>query len=130
MKSSTNKAKTIFCDIDGTILEHAGEMDDLIFSLTNPTSEDSPQLLPGVKERFQEWEEKGYNIILTTGRRESLRQSTELQLFVLGISYDQLVMGIGGGQRVLINDLKPDSTGSTAIAICLERNKGMEGVEV
>jgi len=130
MKSLTNKAKTIFCDIDGTILQHAGEMENLISVLGNPRHELNPKLLPGVKERFQEWEEKGYNIILTTGRRESLRVSTEQQLFVLGISYDQLIMGIGGGQRVLINDLKPNNTESTAIAICLERNKGMEDIKI
>jgi len=124
---SLTKAKTIFCDIDGTILPHSGEMETLIDHVYN---DKNLSLLPGVKEKFQEWEEQGHNIILTTGRRESLRDATEKQLIKAGISYDLLIMGIGGGQRVLINDLKPDSKEPTAVAICIERNKGMEGVTV
>jgi len=130
MKSLNNKAKTIFCDIDGTILNHAGKIDDLIYQLRKPEYQLGAKLLEGVKERFQEWEERGYNIILTTGRRESLREVTEKQLLRLGISYDQLIMGIGGGQRVLINDLKPNSTEPTAIAICLKRDGGMKNVKI
>ena len=39
-------------------------------------------------------------------------------------------MGIGGGARVLINDLKPDRDGDTAIAINLKRDKGVEDVKI
>lgn len=38
-------------------------------------------------------------------------------------------MGISGGVRVLINDKKPDKKDDTAIAICVDRNGGIEGVE-
>ena len=40
------------------------------------------------------------------------------------------IMGLGGGNRVVINDFKPNSTIPTAEAICLERNKGLEAVNV
>ena len=73
---------------------------------------------------------KGYNIILTTGRKESLRQVTEKQLSDVGIFYDQLVMGLGGGVRVLINDLKEDSDMITAVAICVDRDKGISKIEL
>ena len=39
-------------------------------------------------------------------------------------------MGIGGGTRVLINDLKPDRDGDTAIAINLKRDIGVKDVEI
>jgi len=39
-------------------------------------------------------------------------------------------MGIGGGARVLINDLKPDRADDTAIAINLKRDIGVKDVEI
>ena len=77
-----------------------------------------------------EWDAKGYNIILITGRRESQRQKTEKQLDLFGIFYDQLIMGVGGGDRVIINDRKPNSDRDTAYAINLNRNEGVENVEI
>ena len=115
--------KTIFLDIDGTLLRHCG-------SLTNIFFEDSPQVLDGAIEKINEWESKGYNIILTTGRKESLRRITENQLVKLGIVYDQLIMGLGGGPRYIINDLKPNSEEPTAQAINLKRNGGIGNVKI
>lgn len=116
------RPKTIILDIDGTLVKHYG---------TSQTSVGDPKVLPGVIEKLNEWDMKGYNIILMTGRRESLRQLTEEQLLQVGVFYDQLIMGVGGGQRVLINDLKSDPEfGDTAIAIQLERNVGLEGIEI
>ena len=57
-------------------------------------------------------------------------RTTERQLREAGIVYDRLLMGIGGGARVLINDLKPDRKGNTAIAINLNRNKGVQNVKI
>jgi hypothetical protein len=44
---------------------------------------------------------------------------------IAGINYDQLIMGFGGGDRILINDRKSDSDRDTAYAINLKRNKGL-----
>mgnify|MGYP000255352474 FL=1 len=46
------------------------------------------------------------------------------------IIYDQLIMGFGGGDRILINDRKKDSERNTASVINLTRNKGVEDVEL
>jgi hypothetical protein len=35
------------------------------------------ELLEGTIEKLLEWDKKGYNIILTTGRKESLSSITE-----------------------------------------------------
>ena len=114
---------TIFCDIDGTLVRHSPPE---IASL--PTHK--MDLLPGTLQKFNEWDRKGYRIILTTGRKESMRVQTEKQLSEVGIVYDKLIMGIGGGKRVLINDRKPYKDEDYAIAINIERDRGISGIEI
>ena len=111
--------RTIILDIDGTLIEHRG-------TLSKATSEykSGEKALKGTIEKIDEWEGKGYNIILITGRKESSRAFTEKQLFEMNIFYDQLIMGVGGGIRHLVNDQKPNGT-FTAYAHNLERNKGI-----
>lgn len=116
-----NRPKTIICDIDGCIFRRRGDITQAhLIDL---------ELLPGVKEKWIEWDRAGYNIILMTGRRESTRSHTCAQLARAGIFYDQLIMGVGGGPRVLINDYKPNSKKPTAIAVNLKRDEGMENVK-
>ena len=67
------RPKTIFCDIDGTLVKHS-------FPTNNTDSLKTLKLLPGTIGKISEWDAKGYNIILTTGRRESMRKATEEQL--------------------------------------------------
>jgi uncharacterized HAD superfamily protein len=114
---------TIFCDIDGTLVTH-----------TKPTDSQKPthklNLLEGTIEKILEWDKSGYNIILTTGRKESLREVTQNQLAEKGIIYDQLIMGVGGGKRYLINDRKPYGTEDYAIAINLDRNSGIKNIQI
>ena len=81
-------------------------------------------------EKINEWDLKGYNLILITGRRESQRRRTEKQLSSFGIFYDHLIMGVGGGDRVIINDKKPNKEGDTALAINLKRNEGLKNVKL
>lgn len=123
MNSADKRSHTIFCDIDGTLVTHSP-----------PTTSQLPthklELLEGTIEKILEWDKLGYKIILTTGRKESLRRVTELQLEEVGIIYDQLIMGIGGGKRYIINDRKPNGTEDYAIAINLTRNKGIKNLEL
>ena len=116
------RPKTIFCDIDGTLVKHH-------IPAKNTDALKTLQLLPGTIEKFSEWDAKGYNIILTTGRRESMRKSTEKQLAEVGIFYDKLIMGIGGGDRIVINDNKLDGR-QTAFAFNIERDKGIKDIEI
>ena len=118
-----NRPKTIFCDLDGTLVKHTNPID-----IQDPNLE--LEVLPGVYERLVEWDTKGYHIVITTGRKESMRKSTEIQLAEAGIMYDQLIMGIGGGVRVLINDTKPYGDFNTAEAINLNRNEGIKNIKI
>jgi ribonucleotide monophosphatase NagD (HAD superfamily) len=116
------RPKTIICDIDGTLVLH-NKPSDVAKKSTELT------LLEGTIDKLNEWERNGYNIILLTGRKESMRQVTVDQLSQLGIYYDQLMMGVGGGVRYLINDYKPDGT-EAAFAINVERNKGIKNINI
>ena len=118
-----SRPKTIFCDLDGTLVKHSNPID-----VQNPNLE--LEVLPGTHKRLVEWDTKGYYIVITTGRKESARQPTIKQLSRAGIIYDQLIMGFGGGDRILINDRKKDSERNTASVINLTRNKGVEDVEL
>ena len=116
------RPKTIICDIDGTLVKHE-------LPWKNTSASQKLELLPGTIEKFSDWDSKGYNIILMTGRKESLRVNTEKQLSDIGIFYDKLIMGVGGGPRIIINDNKPDGR-ETAFAYSLERNKGISNLDI
>lgn len=112
--------KTIFCDIDGTIFKHKG---DIYKNILEP-----PEILNGVIDKFKDWDKNNYKIILTTGRKESYRQQTIEQLKLVGINYDELIMGLPNGDRILINDKKELGIDYTAYAYNLIRNEGMNNI--
>lgn len=118
------RPKTIFLDLDGCVFKH----------ISNPNGHaikpEDTVLLPGVAEKFNEWIMKDYKIILTTGRKECAREQTIEQLKYHGLVYDVLIMGLGGGFRVLINDYKPGNPDPTAVGITLPRNEGLTKVTV
>jgi len=116
------RPKTIICDIDGTIVKHE-------LPHKNTSASKKLEILPGTIEKFSEWDAKGYNIILMTGRKESLRLNTEKQLAEAGIFYDKLIMGVGGGPRIIINDNKPDGT-LTAFSHSIPRNEGISSISI
>jgi len=114
--------KTLFIDIDGTLVTHQKNLTDMFLK--------DMEVLPGVLEKFNEWDAKGYKIILTTGRKECLRKITEEQLLKNGIFFDQLIMGLSRGERILINDLKPNNEMNVATAIQITRNVGLSDIDI
>lgn len=121
---------TLFIDIDGTLVSFPDTEKEY---RKIARGEQKLFLLPGVREKLWEWESKGYKIILTTGRREMFRYETEYALKYAGIGYEQLIMGVGCGPRYVINDRKPgikNGKKDTAFAINVDRNEGLENVEI
>jgi len=116
------KNYTIFCDLDGTLWEQGDPTE-----IAKPGYQ--PKIIHGTVEKIREWDSKGFKIILTTGRKESLRDVTIKQLSYAGVVYDQLVMGIGGGSRVLINDLRANGDQS-AFVYQPARNEGIAGINL
>ena len=114
--------KTIFTDIDGTLV-HQVNFEDL-----DPFESVA---LPGVVDKMVDWFKKGYHIVLTTARPESLRHETIQEMDILGIPFHQLVMGIGRAERVLINnnsDKKPNEV--RAEGIIVQKNGGFSNVNL
>ena len=108
--------KTIFSDIDGTLIEQVR------FEELNPNV---VNVLIGVKEKMDEWYEMGHYIVLTTARPEYLREVTIQQMEAAGIRYHQLVMGIGREERILINNNNSgDPNRDRALSVAVKRDAG------
>jgi hypothetical protein len=85
-------------------------------------------LLDGVLEKFEQWKYDECRIILTTARPESMRDITEHQLRGHKLFWDDLIMGLPRGPRVVINDTKDDGT-ITAFGVPVVRNAGLRGLD-
>jgi len=110
------KKNTYFVDIDGTIF---------VYRKFETYESSEAQVIKSTKQYLQQVKDEGHMIILTTARPENLREHTVYELSKNNIPYDRLIMGIERGPRYLINDLSPKEPGDRAIAINLERDKGI-----
>jgi NDP-sugar pyrophosphorylase family protein len=95
MEYKVPKPKTYLLDLDGTVLMHAHKYSNL---------SRVPELCPGVKEALDEIDSRGDKIILMSARKESARKITESILNELSVPFDQLVLNVGQGCRVIVND--------------------------
>ena len=116
-----NEYKTIFSDIDGTLIRQVPfeEMDA-----------NNVEVLPGVAEKMAEWYKAGHYVVLTTARPEKYRGLTIMQMNNAGILFNQLVMGIGRSERILINNnskYTPDV--NRAFAVPVHRDGGFSEVD-
>lgn len=112
--------QTVFLDIDGTIVFHEGDLEQMMKQM---------HLLPKTVSKLKEWRRNGVYIVLTTARPEGIRSHVESQLHRRGVFYDQLIMGLPTGPRTVINDTKPDGT-ITAKAHPLHRDQGIGEIEL
>ena len=113
---SEKNIKTIFCDIDGTLLRQVD---------FNELNEYDFEVLPGALEKFREWITDGHHIVITTARPESLRGLTIRQLGNAGFQCHQMVMGIGREERILINNnSSKDEERNRALSVSLKRDAG------
>lgn len=113
---STDKPKTLFLDIDGTLLRHQHTITDVYLQ--------PAEVLPGVVEKINEWDSQGHIIILVTARKESTRELTERQLRQFGLAWNHLIMGVGGGRRFLVNDKLNEGDINRAVGINVVTNDG------
>jgi NDP-sugar pyrophosphorylase family protein len=113
---NTNKPKTLFLDIDGTLLKHQHTISDVYIQ--------PAEILPGVVKKINEWDSQGHTIILVTARKESTRELTEQQLRQFGLAWNSLIMGVGGGCRYLVNDKLTFNDIDRAVSINVVTNEG------
>jgi len=104
------RSPTYFLDLDGVIFKHQGGGSKWYGLMS---------LCPRVRETLDRLETLGACIIIVTARKESARRITERQLEALAVPYDQLIMGITAGTRILVNDKE-------SFVLNLNRNEGIE----
>lgn len=109
------KINTYFIDIDGVLFENGAQYFKPYWGTTKPILENI--------EKIKELKRNGNYIIITTSRTEEYREITEKQFKEMDIEYDQLVMGIGNGKRIIINDFSNSNPYPSCIAINIERNE-------
>lgn len=105
--------KTWILDLDGTIVKHNGYKID---------GKDS--FLSGAKEFLQQLPQEDM-VIFVTSREKQYQKLTEDFLAEYCIRYHQVIYGAPYGERILINDAKPDGL-QTAIAINTKRDDFVE----
>ena len=101
---------TWILDIDGTLVKHNGYLTD-----------EGDTLLDGVAEFLAGIPEKDM-IILVTARPSEFRGKTEKFLLENNIRYDYIIFDAPVGERIVINDSKPDGL-VTAYAVERTRDK-------
>jgi len=107
--------KTLFLDIDGVLLSNTSDKIPPLNGTGSPLKEN----LKFIQELHSH---KRTTIILTTGRRETERSSTIKELKEKAIPFDQLIMNLPHGQRIVINDFANSNPFPSARAINLKRD--------
>jgi len=111
----TTKNNTYFIDLDGTVFRHSHRYSEL---------KDDVQLCDGVQEALDELDSRGDTIILVSARKESARALTEKILEDKMIPYDQLILGVSQGCRVIVNDVITKDSPTRARGVNVITDKG------
>ena len=102
--------KTWILDLDGTLLVHDG-----------PYILGKDEFLPGARE-FLDSIPKRDMIIFLTARSDYEKPHTMRFLKENNVRYDHLIFNAGEGERIMINDMKPDGL-VTAYAVNTVRDR-------
>jgi hypothetical protein len=103
-----NQPKTWFIDLDGSIVKHNGHL--------NGTDE----FLIGAKEFLLSIDSTDF-VIITTARSSKYKKETINFLKKHKIKFNKIIFDLPTGERILINDKKPDGT-KTAYSLNLNRD--------
>ena len=107
--------KTLFVDIDGTLMKNSGQYFLPTWGTTPP--------LPKNVDHLNKMHATGrVRIILVTSRLEKFRDATVKQLEQYGVKYDQILFGMLHASRVVINDYAPTNPYPSAECVNIPRN--------
>ena len=116
------KHPTLFVDIDGTIIKYR-KFSELSTSVLTPIQD----VIDFVNNSY----DKGCHIVITTARPQTFELFTKQELEKLGVKYHQMLMGIGRGTRVILNDKDPDAPElPRAWGINFTRDQGLKDIEI
>ena len=106
-------AKTWILDLDGTLVVHDG-----------PYIMGKDEFLPGAREFLESIPQRDM-IIFLTARSEYEKPHTMRFLKENKVRYDHIIFNAGEGERIMINDMKPDGLVTAFVPAhlrCLTRN--------
>lgn len=106
---------TLFMDLDGVLLENAGEY-------FGPTWGETSAIRENVDALNACYDSGTVRIIITTARPESYREQTLQQLDRERIKYHDIIFGLLHGRRTIINDYATSNPYKSCDAINLKRN--------
>lgn len=116
------KHSTFFVDIDGTLVKYR-KFEELSTAKLEPIQE----VIDFINTSYNE----GCHIVITTARSEPYELFTKIELEKIGVKYHQLVMGLGRGTRIIVNDKDPDKPHiDRALGLNLTRNEGFKNVDL
>lgn len=120
--NKTTKNPTFFVDIDGTLVVYR-KFSELETATLTPVQD--------VIDTINQYYDEGAIIVITSARPQTFELFTKQELEKIGVKYHQLVMGIGRGTRVVLNDKDPESPETPrALGINLNRNSGWEDLNI
>ena len=102
-------SKTWILDLDGTIVKHNGYKTD-----------GKDTVLDGVKEFLNKLPKDDF-IVIITARESKFKEQTLKFLGQNGIRFNYIIFDAPKGERILINDIKPEGM-KTAVALNIERD--------
>jgi len=109
-------AHTWLIDLDGTLTIHNAHLGV------------GDAVLPGVKKFWADIPAQDMIIILSARGSQYLKEA-ERFLEANALRYDRLIMDLPTGERILINDKKPNGL-LTAMALNVVRNEGLGDVDI
>jgi hydroxymethylpyrimidine pyrophosphatase-like HAD family hydrolase len=120
--NNITKHSTFFVDIDGTLVKYR-KFEELSTAKLEPIQE----VVDFINKSYDE----GCHIVITTARTEPYRLFTKQELDTIGLKYHQIIMGLGRGTRVVVNDKDPENPHiDRAVGINLVRNQGFTNVDL
>jgi histidinol phosphatase-like enzyme len=120
--SKVTKNPTFFVDIDGTLVVYR-KFSELSTAVLTPIQD--------VIDTVNEYYDKGACIVITSARPIEYELFTKQELEKIGVKYHQLVMGIGRGTRVILNDTDPESPEiPRALGVNMVRNEGFGELDI
>ena len=112
IKLPIDQPKTWILDVDGVVFIHNSHLDG------------DDVLVDGIRNFIDSIPKDDY-VLLLTARDYKYKDQTLMSLKKHGIRYDEILFGMPKGERILINDAKPDGQ-ATAYALNPKRDSAID----
>jgi hydroxymethylpyrimidine pyrophosphatase-like HAD family hydrolase len=111
---------TIFIDLDGTLIFHNSGL-----SLDGKSIGKVVPIDINIFDKLTKFQKSGGKVIVTTARPANSNSSLISQIESFNFKPDQIIFGLTGGQRLLVNDIKPTAPHNrSALSVNIARNSG------